>query len=291
VAAAVFLVAPLRPGSDGIEIHLLDVGQGDATAIRSPAGRWLLVDAGIARAGFDAGEARVVPYLADRGVRRLDALIITHPDADHMGGAGAVIRALRPRWIGGPAVVAGKAQYLALLRESQAAGVKWVAVRRGMELDMDGMTVTILYPDRPGMVVDDANDASVIMRVAYGEFAALLTGDAPVRVEELLVDRLGRTLDADLLKVGHHGSSTSTSPRLLEATGARTAVVSAGRANRYGHPHGDVLARLRHYQVDTYRTDRHGTVVVRAGADGVVRVAAERGAGKPSREGRAWWAW
>ncbi len=109
VAGAVLLVAPLRPTGDRVEIHVVDVGQGDAIALRSPAGRWLLVDAGVAGAGYDAGASRVVPYLAARGVSRLDALVITHPDADHMGGAAAVVRSLRPRWAGGPALAVGKA--------------------------------------------------------------------------------------------------------------------------------------------------------------------------------------
>lgn len=276
VACVVLMVAPLRLASDGVEIHLLDVGQGDAVALRSPGGRWLLVDAGLARQGFDAGAALVVPYLAGRGVRRLDALVITHPHADHMGGAAAVIRSLRPRWAGGPAAVVGAPQYLGLLRAAGAAGVPWLAVRRGMELDLDGMIVTILYPDRPGMRVEDPNDASVVMRVVYGKFSALLTGDAPASVEDLLVERMGSELEADLLKVGHHGSSTSTSARLLTATGARLAVISAGRGNRYGHPNRDVLARLRQEQIRVYRTDRHGTVVIRAGADGAVRIGTER---------------
>lgn len=277
VAGTVLTLAPLRPTGDRVEIHLIDVGQGDAIGIRSPGGRWLVVDAGLALNDYDAGASRVVPYLAARGVRRIHAMIITHADADHMGGAPAVVRALRPRWAGGPGVVAGKGQYLALLREARAASSPWVAVRRGMQLDMDGMTVTVLYPGRTDVDVEDANDASVVLRLAYGEFSALLTGDAPASVEQDLVRRWGRSLDADLLKVGHHGSRTSTTAELLVATGARTALISAGRGNRYGHPHGDVLARLRRGGLQVYRTDRHGSVVVRAGADGIMRVLTERG--------------
>lgn len=276
VAIAVLMVAPLRPAGDRVEIHLIDVGQGDAIAVRSPGGRWLLVDAGFAGTDYDAGASRVVPYLSSRGVRRIEGLVITHADGDHMGGAGAVMRSLRPRWAGGPGVVAGKGQYVALLQQAGALRVPWIAMRRGMELELDGMTVTVLYPGDEDVDVEDANDASVVMRVAYGEFAALLTGDAPAEVESLLVRQLGRRLDADVLKVGHHGSSTSTTAALLSATGARTAVISAGRGNRYGHPNRDVLARLRQGQLEVYRTDRQGSVVVRGSADGVVRVRTER---------------
>jgi competence protein ComEC len=252
------------------------VGQGDAIALRSPAGRWLLVDAGVASDRYDAGARVVVPYLARRGVARLEGLIITHADADHMGGAASVIRALRPRWVADPAMAVPKAGYLALLRSTAAGGVPWVAARRGTELDVDGMVLEFLYP--AGVVAsEDANDGSVVVRVVFGEFQALLTGDAPAAVELDLVRRYGRRLEADVLKLGHHGSATSTSPELLGASGARLGLVSAGRGNRYGHPHPSVLARAEAAGLAIARTDRHGSLVVRGTAAGRVIVKTERG--------------
>ncbi|HUG39871.1 MAG TPA: DNA internalization-related competence protein ComEC/Rec2 [Longimicrobiales bacterium] len=276
LAAAVLVLSAVRLASDRIEIHVIDVGQGDAIAVRSPAGRWLLVDAGVAGAGFDAGERRVVPYLGIRGVRRLEALILTHPDADHIGGAAAVVRALRPRWVGDPGVHAGKPGYLELLEAAAGAGIPWVAVREGVELELDGATVEFLHPGSPGAAVADANDASVVLRVVYGEFSALLAGDAPAAVEAALIRRLGPGLEADVLKAGHHGSSTSTTPELLEATGATLALISAGSGNRYGHPHPAVLARLDAAGLRVLRTDRDGTIVVRGSAGGQIRVHTER---------------
>ncbi len=274
-AAAVLLLAPIRPPAIGVEIHHIDVGQGDATAIRSPAGRWLLVDAGVATADYDAGAQRVVPYLRARGVRRLAGLVITHPDTDHMGGAAAVLATLRPAWAGGPATVVGKGRYLEILNEARSGGVPWVALERGMELWLDGVRIRVLSPE-PGAAPEDANDASVVVRVVYGRFEALLTGDAPAAVERRLVRRLGHGLESDLLKVGHHGSATSTTAALLEATGARVAVISVGRNNRYGHPHAGVLARIRNSRAGVFRTDRDGTIVVRGRADGSWRVETER---------------
>jgi competence protein ComEC len=276
VAASVMLVAPLRPPGGGLEVHHIDVGQGDATAIRSPAGRWLLIDAGVATDDYDAGALRVVPYLRARGVRRLAGLVVTHPDADHMGGAVAVLTALRPSWVGGPGVVVGKGQYLELLSSAKAAGIPWVALHRGVELELDGVLVSVLWPDGSASF-DDANDASVVTRIAYGEFQALLTGDAPAVVERRLVDRHGDALEAELLKVGHHGSATSTTAELLANTGARVAVISAGRRNRYGHPHPEVLARIRHRGLEVFRTDRHGSIVVHGRPDGSWRVETQRG--------------
>ena len=273
-AGVVLLVAPLRPVVDRVEVHVIDVGQGDAIALRSPAGRWLLVDAGVATESWDAGARIVVPYLSRQGVRRLEGLVITHPDADHMGGAGAVIRALRPRWVADPGMSAPKSGYLELLRAAAGRGLPWVAARQGMEIDLDGMVVGFLHP--AGRVVsDDANDGSVVLRVVYGEFQLLLTGDAPAAVERALARAYGRRLEADVLKVAHHGSSTSTTPELLEATGATLAVISAGRGNRYGHPHRRVLSRLNEAGVAIARTDRHGSVVVAGRRSGDLEVRTE----------------
>lgn len=276
VAGAVLMVAPLRPASDRVEIHVIDVGQGDAIGIRSPAGRWLLVDAGVATRSYDAGEARVVPYLARRGVSRLEGLILTHADADHMGGASSVMAALRPRWVGDPGAVVSKDWYLELLRSAAETGMPWVALGRGVELSLDGMNVAFLYPDGPGMHFEDANDGSLVLRVEYGAFSALLTGDAPAAVEEALVKRHGSALEAEVLKAGHHGSATSTTSDLISATGARDALISAGRGNRYGHPHASVLGRLRDRGVRIHRTDTGGTLVVKGTADGHVTVETDR---------------
>lgn len=280
VAAAVVAVSPVRPTVDRIEIHVIDVGQGDAIAVRSPAGRWVLVDAGVATDSYDAGARLVVPYLGRRGVQRLEGLVVTHPDADHMGGAGSVMAALRPHWVADPGVPAPKAGYLALLKTAAAGGVRWVALRRGMDITLDGMVVQVLHPDETAGLLE-ANDASVVLRVVYGEFEALLTGDAPTEVERDLVRLYGRRLEADVLKVGHHGSRTSTGPELLEATGARLAVISAGRGNRYGHPHRSVLKRLRDSGLAIWRTDLHGSLVIRGTSDGQIEVESERGRVRP----------
>ena len=276
VALAVVALSAVRVPTDHVEIHVIDVGQGDAVAIRSPGGRWLLVDAGMAGQGYDAGERRVVPYLMARGARRLEGLVLTHPHADHFGGAGAVLRTLRPRWVGDPGLSAGSAAYLELLTTTTGAGVPWLGLGEGVELDMDGVAVEFLHPWGGEIAVEDPNDVSVVLRVVYGEFSALLTGDAPAIVEEALARRWGYGLEAEVLKAGHHGSATSTSGALLGATGAKLALISAGRGNRYGHPHAAVLARLDSAGVRVLRTDRDGSIVVRGGRDGSVRVETRR---------------
>ena len=279
IITVVLAFAAYRAPADHVEIHVIDVGQGDAVAIRSPAARWMLVDAGIAGGDYDAGERRVVPYLMSRGARRLEALVLTHPHADHIGGATSVLRALRPRWVGDPGVSAGSPGYLALLDVAASKGVPWLGLRDGVELELDGVTVEFLHPWPTDAPMEDPNDVSVVLRVVYGEFSALLMGDAPAFVEEALVRRWGRALEADVLKAGHHGSSTSTTGALLRATGASLALISAGRGNRYGHPHPVVLARLDSAGVRVLRTDRDGTIVIRGKAGGRMTVERERGGG------------
>jgi competence protein ComEC len=256
---------------------VIDVGQGDAVAVRSPAGRWILVDAGLAGRGFDAGERRVVPYLAARGVRRLEGLVLTHPHADHTGGAAATLRSLRPRWVGDPGSPAPSPHYLGLLRVAVRENTRWVGLRQGASIVLDGVAVDFLHPEAIGALEDDPNDLSVVMRIAYGEFAAVLTGDATALVEERVVGYYGTDLQAQVLKVGHHGSATSTTPAFLDAVRPAIAVVSAGRDNRYGHPHTVVVDRLEASGARVLRTDRHGSVVIRADARGSVRIDHERG--------------
>jgi competence protein ComEC len=264
-AAAAFLLLPLAgtAAEGGVEIDFIDVGQGDAVAIRTPAGRWLLVDAGARDDGWDAGERRVLPFLRARGVRRLEALVLTHPHADHVGGAAAVLRALPVGRVIEPGMPLGSSVYLETLRAAVERGVPWSAARQDRVLRLDGVELLILWPVAEAVEApEDPNDVSVVIRLRYAGFGALLTGDAPAWVEERLVARYGDALDVEVLKAGHHGSRTASSPGLLDATTPELAVVSAGVRNDYGHPHAEVLRRLQARGIPVARTDRDGTVRV-----------------------------
>jgi len=269
----------LQPAGDGaIEIHAIDVGQGDAFAIRSPRGRWILVDAGPASARFDAGRDRVVPYLLRRGARNVDVAVLTHPHADHVGGIGAVWRRIPVNTVVDPAVPVPSSIYLDLVADARQGGLRWVAGRSGREVRIDGVALQILSPDDDLLldVPDDPNDFSVVFRLEYGRFAALFLGDAPRSVENRLVARHGSALASSLLKVGHHGSRTSTGDSLLDTVRPRVAIVPVGRRNRYGHPDPGVIDRLRRHGVQVVRTDESGSVVVRARSDGSLQVLAVR---------------
>jgi competence protein ComEC len=264
----------LRPHGDRIEIHAIDVGQGDAFAIRTPANRWILVDAGPRTLRSDAGRDRVVPYLLKHGARRIEALILTHPDADHIGGAAAVLDAFDVALVIDPGFAAGKDMFIDLVAAARRSDRRWIAAREGIRLAIDGVDIALLYPFSSLDAARDANDNSVVFSLSFGSFTALFLGDAPRSVEEQVVARHGGRLRAEVLKVGHHGSNTSTGEVLLRAARPGLALVSAGRNNRYGHPAPGVLQRLADHEVRVLRTDVHGNITVRAARTGRTEVLA-----------------
>lgn len=280
VAVAVLVVWPnvarrLHDGS--LEIHAIDVGQGDAFAIRTPGGRWILVDAGPGGMGYDAGRARVVPFLLRHGARRVDAMILTHPDSDHIGGAGAVLDAFDVGLVVDPGVALGKPLYRDLLHRARSGRLRWVAARPDLDLSIDNVEIRVLGADEGEL--DEkrtANQLSVAFRLEYGRFRALFLGDAPAEVEERLVARHGPELRVDLLKVAHHGSTTSTSTALLQSARPRLALISAGRHNRFGHPAPVVLERLQSHDIQVLRTDLAGTITLRTGPEGMIEFFTER---------------
>ncbi len=264
-ALAVLLTIPLlaveRGG--GLELHFLDVGQGDATAIRTPAGRWLLIDAGPRWGDFDAGDRRVVPFLRQRGAERVEAMVLTHPHADHIGGAPAVLRAFEVGTVIDPGYATGSPLYLEVLELVEELEVGWMLARSGRVVEADGVRLSLLWPDERSVdEYGDANEISAVVHLQYGDFAAIFTGDAYLAQEDLLVSRHGAALRANVLQAGHHGSRTSTGRALLAAVGPELVVVSAGRQSRYGHPHREVLERVAEQGAAVARTDREGTISV-----------------------------
>jgi competence protein ComEC len=256
-------VLPTR-GSGEIELHMLDVGQGDAVAVRTDRGRWILFDAGRVWARGDAGRATIVPYLRRRG-GALVAFVLSHPHADHVGGGASVVAALHPGAFYDAAFAAGSDVYRAALAAAGAAGVPWRRIHPGDSLVADGVVVTFLAPDSTWTAgLTDPNLASTIASVRFGAVRFLLVGDAERPEEEWLLSHAPPgSLQADVLKVGHHGSRTSSSAAFLDAVRPRLALVSVGAANAYGHPSPEVMADLAARGVEVLRTDRLGTIMVR----------------------------
>ncbi|HUO52953.1 MAG TPA: DNA internalization-related competence protein ComEC/Rec2 [Gemmatimonadaceae bacterium] len=261
-AAALWCPDVLRP-PHGLEMHVIDVGQGDAVALRTPAGRWILTDAGRTWPGGDAGRATVVPYLRRYG-GRVALFVLTHPHADHVGGAATVLRALHPAAYWDGAFAGTSTPYLGSLAMADSAGVPWHRAHPGDSLVVDGVVLRVLAPDSAWTVeLADPNAASVVTMVEYGAVRFLLMGDAEHGEEERLVARYGDGLRAAVLKVGHHGSNTSSTAPFLAAVSPRVAVISVGAGNSYGHPSASVLAALARAGAAVLRTDLEGAVIVR----------------------------
>ena len=266
VAAGCALVAwrPLLPVTAGLtELHMLDVGQGDALALRTSRGRWVLFDAGRDWEGGDEGRRTAVPYIARRG-GRVHAFVLSHPHSDHVGGAASVIDALRPAIYVDPGYAGSSRSYRASLEAARARGVRWVRVRPGDSLVVDEAVITFLAP-APSWAdsLADPNDASTVARIRVGAVSMLMTGDAEREEEEWLLAHARGALRADVLKVAHHGSNTSSTQAFLDAVRPRVALIPVGAGNLYGHPSGEILRSLATRGVLVLRTDRHGSVIAR----------------------------
>jgi competence protein ComEC len=264
-AVVVAVWAPaLRPGPGVLELHVLDVGQGDALALRTPRGHWVLVDAGRVWTGGDAGRRTVVPYVRRRG-GEVALFVLSHPDADHVGGAPSVLEALRPARWWDPGFVHTSNVYHEALAVAARRAIPWRRAQAGDSLRLDGVLFRVLGPDSAWTASQrSANDASTVLLVEHGAVRLLLTGDAEAAQEAWLVDAWGDGLAATVLKLGHHGSRTSSTPAFLDAVQPRVALVSVGAGNRYGHPAPEVLEALRARGVDILRTDRDGPLVLRS---------------------------
>jgi competence protein ComEC len=251
-------------GDGRLHITFLDVGQGDATLVRFPLGASLLVDAGgvSSRSSFDIGDRVVAPALRRAGVRRLEAVALTHGDADHIGGVPAIVREFRPRdiWEGIPVAP------LEAIREIRAFGTerraRWVNLQTNDRLSIDGVAVIVRHPPIADWERQRVrNDDSMVLELVWNDVSIVLTGDISAEVERELTASFAPSR-LRIVKVPHHGSLTSSSWDFLRALAPRVAVVSAGRANVFGHPVPAVLERYRAVGAEVFRTDMDGAVMV-----------------------------
>jgi competence protein ComEC len=264
-------------GTGALEVHMLDVGQGDAFALRTPAGRWVLIDAGGGAPGVDQGRRVLIPYVRTRG-GEVAAFILSHPHLDHVGGAPAVIARLTPAHYFDAAFAGSTAAYRASLDTAAAHDVAWSRVQPGRVWTIDGVRFRFLAPDSSWTAaLDDANLASTVVRVEFGAVSMLFMGDAERDEEDWLLSQTAHDLlQADILKVGHHGSRTSSTAMFLDVVRPRVALISVGRGNHYGHPSSDVLTALAVRGATILRTDIAGTTVLRTDGREIAVVTAAR---------------
>jgi competence protein ComEC len=251
-----------RIESGKLEVTAIDVGQGDSLLVVSPEGRTMLIDGGgsIGRVHgeFDFGEDVVAPYLWWRGIEHLDVVVLTHADSDHIGGLPRIITDFHPNelWLGINPMTQAMEQLYRVAGENHTVIFKHVA---GDEIAWGGTKIRVLSPpaDWQPQSTKNKNNDSLALLVSYGASSALLAGDMEKKMEKFVATE---SPAANLLKVAHHGSSSSTTQELLAAVKPQFAVISVGYQNSFGHPRPDVLERLQESKVRTYRTDLFGAV-------------------------------
>jgi beta-lactamase superfamily II metal-dependent hydrolase len=268
-AARAWAGAADQPRGDArLTVHFIDVGQGDAVLVQAPSGKRMLVDGGPAETSD-----RLVSYLKRHGVSSVDVVVATHPHADHIGGLLEVLKAFSVGLVVDSGKIHTTTTYERFLTLVDQKGASFRLGRAGDVIDLGpGLDVTILHPSEP--LAESMNDCSIVLRLRFRGVSFLLMGDAEREAEDAIL-RSGLEVRADVLKVAHHGSSSSSSPRFLKAVSPAIAVVLVGAGNPFGHPHQATLRNLVACGSRVFRTDIHGDVVV--GTDGsAIRVETGR---------------
>lgn len=248
---------PVTAGQE-MRVHFLDVGQGDSIFIESANGKTMLVDGGVKGAG-----QQVVSYLKELGVNKLDIVVATHPDADHIGGLIPVLQSsidIGQFYDSGKVHTSQTFEEMLTLIDTKNIPYHVPTTGENIAFD-DDLTVKVLNANEHAT---DNNDASIVLKMVYGNVSFLLTGDAGIALEK---DMLQNDVQATVLKAGHHGSNTSSSEKFIQAVHPEVTILSYGEGNKYGHPHAEVVERLQAVGSKIYATAEAGTVIV--STDGV----------------------
>lgn len=239
-------------GNSDVSVHFLDIGQGDSIFVELPNGECMLIDAGVANKG-----EFIESYISESGYNKIDYLVATHPHADHIGSMAYIVSNMDIGQVYMPNVSTTTKTYEKLLEAIQQKGLKIKSAKAGMNIvEESDLSVDILAPVK--IDEDELNNCSIIIKITYGYDSYLFIGDA--EKEEL--DTVSSDMSADVLKVGHHGSRTSTTEKFLEQVNPKYAVISCGADNDYGHPHKETIDLLEMLDVKYYRTDIEGTITI-----------------------------
>lgn len=244
-----------------LTVAFLDIGQGDAIYVEAPNGNQLLIDGGPPKEVLSALR-KMMPFYD----RSIDMIMVTNPDKDHVAGFIDVLETYKVGAIVEPGTAGASAEYKVLEGLVREEGAKKTIARRGQIIWLDkkhGVGFQIFFPDR-GISGVGTNDGSIVGRLFYGDTSIMFTGDSTQNVEQYLVSLDGKNLKSDVLKVGHHGSRTSTSEEFTGFVSPEYAVISDGKGNSYGHPHQETLDTLAKFDVKVFRTDLSGTVVMKS---------------------------
>jgi len=253
----------------GLEVHFIDVGQGDCILLKN-ADSSVLIDA-----GSDEESDKVLSYLRSAGIATLTVAVGTHPHEDHIGSLDEVIDAFSPETVVMPKVSANTKAFENVLDAVSAQNKKIKAAKTGLVLEVGELSLSFLSPPQDSGF-DNLNDYSAVISVTYAGKTFLFCGDAERPAEERMLEG-GQNVKCDVLKVGHHGSSTSTTGEFLKAAAPQYAVISVGAKNSFGHPAKAVLRRLSDAGAEVYRTDRNGDIVFTVSPEGRLEVRLKKG--------------
>ncbi len=258
-----FSVSMLRPGDnpytsdpDGVcTVHVIDVGQGDSTLLCAGKDHFVLIDT-----GPDSAEDNLRAYLDELGIKKLDYLVLSHPHEDHIGGADMVLENYDVDNVLMPDVTSNTMTFSSLLDAIESSSASVAVVSAGDTFSAGTLKMTILSPI--GSSYDGGNEWSIVLKASFGKISMLFTGDVEETNEYELLNKYGKTvLSSDYLKVGHHGSSTSSREEFISAVSPKIASISCGTGNSYGHPDAATLDVLEKYGAQIYRTDELGSIV------------------------------
>lgn len=245
-----------------LEVHFIDVGQGDAILVKSDE-EFMLIDAGKNVAGD-----LVVDYLKGQNVKKLKYVIGTHPHEDHIGGLDDVINAFEVETVIMPNVTHTTKTFEDVLDSIINKGLKITPAKSGEQYHLGESEVLILAPNKAEY--DNLNNYSVVTKLTHGNTSFIFTGDAEEISEKEMIEVYKDNLKSDVLKVGHHGSTTSTSQEFLDAVRPKEAVISLGKDNTYGHPHKEIIDRLEANNIIIYRTDLEGTIIAKSDGNSII---------------------
>lgn len=254
LALDISIISSLSKVYPYLQIHALDIGQGDAILVTTPEQHHILVDGGPGSTVLRE-LPKVLPYLFNE----IDLMVLTHPHADHVEGLVSILDRMEVSAVLMVGTEYGTEAYDSFLRKVAEKKLPVYIADDERDFRLGETTIDVLFPFASISEIDNVNNASIVMRIEHGENEILLSGDAEIEEESKLI---GLDLDADILKAGHHGSRTSSTEEFLSEVSPELMIISSGEGNKYGHPHVETLGKAEDFGIDVMRTDQEGTVSV-----------------------------